>query len=149
MTQINMLDSKSFNSVISDLEDKNQEFITILDKIINLGINIVMNTEELLEEIKDYDYIYQIFITDINFKFWIKVSKGSIIYKKGVNRDASFRVKFTKDIIIKVLKREMRGTEAYMKGIIKVDGDLTQGLRFIKIIRLIIKYINNGFKKIK
>lgn len=144
-----MLDSKSFNSVISDLEDKNQEFITNLGKIINLGINIVMNTEELLEEINDYNYIYQIFITDINFNFWIKVSKGSIIYKKGVNRDASFRVKFTKDIIIKVLKREMRGTEAYMKGIIKVDGDLTQGLRFIKLLRLILKYINNGFKKIK
>jgi len=143
-----MLDSKSFNSVISDLEDKKQEFITNLGKVINLGINIVMNTEELLEEINDYNYIYQIFITDVNFNFWIKVSKGSIIYKKGVNRDASFQVKFTKDIIIKVLKREMRGTEAYMKGIIKVDGDLTQGLRFIKIIRLIIKYINNGFKKI-
>ena len=144
-----MLDSKSFNSVISDLEDKNEEFIANLDKVINLGINIVMNTEELLEETNDYDYIYQIYITDTNFNFWIKVSKGSIIYKKGVNRNASFRVKFTKDIIIKVLKREMYGAEAYMKGIIKVDGDLTQGLRFIKLFRLIIKYINNGFKKIK
>ncbi|MFX1571876.1 MAG: SCP2 sterol-binding domain-containing protein [Promethearchaeota archaeon] len=144
-----MLDSKSFNSVISNLEDKDQEFIANLDKIINLGIDTVMNTEELLEEITDYDYIYQIFITDINFNFWIKVSRGSITYKKGVNRNASFQVKFTKDILIKVLKRKMYGAEAYMRGIIKVDGDLTQGLRFIKLFRLIIKYINNGFKKIK
>jgi len=144
-----MLDSKSLNSVISDLEDKNQEFVSSLDKIINLGINIVMNTEELLEEISDYDYIYQIFITDINFNFWIKVSKGTIIYKEGVNRNASFRVTFTKSIIIKVLKREMHGTEAYMKGIIKVDGDLTQGLRFIKLLRLILKFIKNRFKKIE
>ena len=143
-----MLDSKSFNSVINDLESKNQEFITNLDKVIKMGINIVMNTEELLEEIKDYDFIYQIFITDINFNFWFKVSNGSIIYKKGVNRDASFRVKYTKDIIIKILKREIYGTVAYMKGIIKVDGDLTQGLRFIKLFRLIIAYINNGIKRI-
>jgi len=142
-----MLNSKSFNSVLSDLENHNGEFIEVLDKFINLAINKFITTEELREEIIDYNDIYQILITDINFNFWLKVSNGSIIYRKGVNRNASFRVKYTKNLIINILKREMYGTDAFMKGIIKVDGDLSQGLRFIKLFRILIEYLNNGFKK--
>lgn len=141
-----MLDSKKFNSVIHELENKEEEFIAILDKIIKMGVNFLQNTEELREEIMDYDYICQILISDINFKFWLKVSRGSIMYKRGINQNATFRVNYTKDIIIKILKREMYGSEAYMKGIIKVDGDLTQGLRYIKVFRLLLKYIKNNFK---
>jgi len=141
-----MLDSKKFNSIIHELENKEEEFIAILDKIIKMGVNFLQNTEELREEIMDYDYIYQILVSDINFKFWLKVSRGSIMYKRGINPNATFRVSFTKDIMIKILKREMYGSEAYMKGIIKVDGDLTQGLRYIKVFRLLLKYIKNNFK---
>ena len=111
-----------------------------------LAVSIIKNTEDIREEILDYDDIYQILITNINFNFWIRVSNGTIIYKKGINRQASFRVKYKKDIFIKILKREMSGTDAFMKGKIKVDGNLTQGLRFIKLFRLLLKFINNGVK---
>ena len=141
-----MLDSKGFRSVIHDLESNNEEFITALNQFIMLGISIIKNTEDIREEIIDYDDIYQILITDLNFNFWIKISNGTILYKKGINREASFRVKYKKDIFIKILKREMSGTDAFMKGKIKVDGNLTQGLRFIKLFRLLLKFINNGVK---
>ena len=141
-----MLDSKGFRSVIHDLESNNEEFITALNQFIMLGISIIKNTEDIREEIIDYDDIYQILITDLNFNFWIKISNGTILYKKGINREASFRVKYKKDIFIKILKREMSGTDAFMKGNIKVDGNLTQGLRFIKLFRLLLKFINNGVK---
>ena len=142
-----MLDSKNFNSVIHDLENQDGEFIESLDKVIKFAVSIVKNTEELREEIVDYDDVYQIILTDINFNFWLKVSNGSIIYKKGINRSASFRVKYTKDILVKILKREIYGTDAFMKGITRVDGDLSQGLRFIKLFRMFLEYLNNGFKK--
>ena len=142
-----MLNSKSFNSVLNDLEDHNGEFLTALDRFIKFAVGKFTNTEELREEILDYNDIYQIFITDMNFNFWLNISNGSIIYKKGINRSASFRVNYTKEILIKILKREMYGTDAYMKGIIKVDGDLSQGLRFMKLFRMLIEYLNNGFKK--
>ena len=141
-----MLDSKGFRSVIHDLESNNEEFITALNRFIMLAVSIIKNTEDISEEIIDYDDIYQILITDINFNFWIRVSNGTIIYKKGINREASCRVKYKKDIFIKILKREMSGTDAFMKGKIKVDGNLTQGLRFIKLFRLLLKFINNGVK---
>ncbi|UCD01548.1 MAG: SCP2 sterol-binding domain-containing protein [Promethearchaeota archaeon] len=142
-----MLDSKNFTSVIHDLENHDGQFIGALDRVIKFAVTVVKNTEDLREEIVDYDDLYQIIITDINFNFWLRVSNDSIIYKKGINRSASFRVMYTKDILIKILKREMYGTDAFMKGIIKVDGDLSQGLRFIKLFRMFLQYLNNGFKK--
>jgi putative sterol carrier protein len=142
-----MLDSKNFRSVVHDLENNNEEFITALDRIISFAVNIVKNTEELREEIIDYNDTYQISLTDINFNFWFKVSNGSILYKKGINRSATFKVRYTKDVFIKILTREMEGTDAFMRGKIKVDGNLSEGLRFTKIFRLFIKYIENGIKK--
>ncbi len=142
-----MLDSKHFNSVLNNLETYDEEFVEVLDKIIKLGVSVARNTEELREEIIDYDAVYQIYITDLNFNFWLKINKGSIIYKKGINRSASFRVKYTKDLIIKILKREMSGTDAFMRGLIKVDGDLAEGIRFTKLFRLFFKYLDQSFKK--
>ena len=142
-----MLNSKSFNSVLNDLEIHDGEFIAALDKFIKFAVSKFTSTEELREEIVDYNDIYQIIITDIDFNFWLNVSNDAIVYKKGFNRNASFRIQYTKNILVKILKREMYGTDAFMKGIIKVDGDLSQGLRFIKLFRLFLKYLNNGFKK--
>ncbi len=142
-----MLDSKHFNSVLNNLETYDEEFVEVLDKIIKLGVSVARNTEELWEEIIDYDVVYQIYITDLNFNFWLKINKGSIIYKKGINRSASFQVKYTKDLIIKILKREMSGTDAFMRGLIKVDGDLAEGIRFTKLFRLFFKYLDQSYKK--
>ena len=141
-----MLDSKGFRSVIHDLESNNEEFTEGLHQFILVSVNLVKSIGDLREEIVDYDDVYQISITDLNFNFFIKISNGTILYKKGINREASFRVKYKKDIFIKILKREMSGTDAFMKGNIKVDGNLTQGLRFIKLFRLLLKFINNGVK---
>ncbi|MFX1387962.1 MAG: SCP2 sterol-binding domain-containing protein [Promethearchaeota archaeon] len=141
-----MLNSKSFNSVLNDLENHDGEFITALDKFIKFAVSKFTSTEELREEIADYNDIYQIIITDIDFNFWLNVSNDAIVYKEGINRNAPFRIQYTKDILVKILKREMYGTDAYMKGIIKADGDLSQGLRFIKLFRIFIEYLNNGFK---
>ena len=38
------------------------------------------------------------------------------------------------------------GTEAYMKGVIKAQGSLTQGLRYIKLYRLFFCYLKEKFK---
>ena len=130
----------------SDDEDDG-EFVATFDRIIKLSVNMVKNTEELQEEIIDYDDLYQVFITDIDFNFWLKVSNGSIIYEKGINRNPSFKVKYTKDLMIKILKQETSGTDAFMRGLIKVDGNYSQGLRYIKLFRLVLRYMNEIFKK--
>ncbi len=145
-----MLDySKHIISVLNNIETYDEEFVEVLDRLIKLGVSVARTTEELFHEIMEYDYddVYQIYITDLNFNFWLKITKNSIIYKKGINRKANYRIRYTKDLVVKILKREMSGTDAFMKGLIKIDGDLADGIRFTKLFRLFFKYVDQNLNK--
>ena len=135
-------------SILKNLERNGAKFGYVLDKIIKGVVKIMNNTEELKEELMGYDDIYQTHIIDADFNYWLEVSDGSLRYEKGVNPQALFRINITKDLIIKILRREIIGTEAFMKGKIKVEGSLSQGLRYIKVFRIFEKYLRtrNGSK---
>lgn len=131
------------NSLLEILEKDTSQFVRVLDRIIKMGVKIFNSTEELQEELLGFDDIYQTYITDMDFNYWLKVTNGKIEYKRGVNPDAPFKMNFTKDMIVKILKREISGTHAFMRGEINVEGSLTQGLRYIKLFRTFFKYVQN------
>ena len=137
-----MLSINSIDSIINKLTDKDQEVVQILDKFINFSINLIQTTDELLEEIIDFDAIYQFHIIDLSFNFWIGVSKGNITYKKGINKNTSNRIFFTKDLILKIFKGEISGTEAYMKGLMQVKGNLSHAFKVKNFLRLLVDYMN-------
>lgn len=138
-----MANHDPINSLLDILEKDASQFIRVLDRIIKTGVKIFNSTEELQEELLGFDDIYQTYITDMDFNYWLKVTNGKIEYKRGVNPDAPFKMNFTKDMIVKILKREISGTHAFMRGEINVEGSLTQGLRYIKLFRTFFKYVQN------
>ena len=144
-----MLSINSIDSIINKLNEKDQEVVEILDRFINFGINLIQTTDELLEEIVDFDAIYQFHITDLSFNFWIGVSRGNIKYEKGINKNASNRIFFTKDLILKIFKGKISGTEAYMKGWMKVKGNLSHAFKVKNFLRLLIEYMNVMAKRKK
>ena len=135
-------------SILKNLESNGAKFGYVLDKIIKGVVKIMNDTEELKEELMGYDDIYQTYVIDADFNYWLEVSDGKLCYEKGVNPQALFKINLTKDLIIKILRREIIGTEAFMKGKIKVEGSLSQGLRYIKVFRIFEKYLRtrNGSK---
>ena len=135
-------------SILENLERNGVKFEIALDKIIKGVVKIMNNTEELKEELMGYDGIYQAYIIDVDFNYWLEVSDGRLRYEKGVNPQALFTITFTKDLITKILGEEISGTDAFMKGKIKVEGSLSQGLRYIKLFRIFEKYLRrrNGSK---
>ena len=135
-------------SILEQLESNGAKFEYMLDKIIKGVVKIMNNTEELKEELMGYDDIYQAYVIDADFNYWLEVSEGKLYYEKGVNPQALFTIEFTKDLIIKILREKISGTAAFMKGKIKVEGDLSQGLRYIKLFRIFEKYLRkrNGSK---
>jgi alkyl sulfatase BDS1-like metallo-beta-lactamase superfamily hydrolase len=143
-----MSDHNPFISILENLERNGAKFEYILDKIIKGVVKIMNDTEELTEELLGYDDIYQTYVVDSDFNYWLEVSNGRLRYEKGVNSQALFAINFTKELIIKILREEISGTEAFMKGKIKVEGSLTQGLRYIKLFRIFQKYLRkrNGLK---
>ena len=136
------------SSILEHLDVESPKFANILEKIIKAVVKIMNNTEELKEELIGFDDIYQTYVLDTDFNYWLEVSDGSLHYEKGVNQKALFSISFNKDILIQILKNKVSGTDAFMKGKINVEGSLSQGLRYIKLFRIFVKYLRkkNGIK---
>ncbi len=143
-----MSDHNPIISILENLESNGVKFEYVLDKIIKGVVKIMNNTEELKEELMGYDDIYQTYVVDADFNYWLEVSDGRLYYEKGVHPQALFKITLTKELIIKILKEDLSGTDAFMKGKIKVEGSLSQGLRYIKVFRIFEKYLRkrNGSK---
>jgi len=136
------------SSILEHLNIESPKFANVLDKIIKAVVKIMNNTEELKEELTGFDDIYQTYVLDAEFNYWLEVSDGKLQYEKGVNPKALFAITFNKDILIQILKNKLSGTDAFMKGKINVEGSLSQGLRYIKLFRIFVKYLRkkNGIK---
>ena len=143
-----MLITKRVNSFITNLEELSKEqFIPLLERILKAALNIIEKTEELREEIMDYDDIYQIHIDDLFFDFWVKVSKGTVVYNRGINAGATLKINTSKEILIRILKQEVSGSDVYMKGVMKAKGTLKHALKFRNLVKLCFDYINAILKK--
>ena len=143
-----MVGQNPINSILRNLDKQSPKFEYVLDKIIKALVNIINNTEELKEELIGFDDIYQTYVTDANFNYWLEVSDRKLSYGNNINPKALFKININKDIIIQILKNEISGTDAFMKGKINVEGSLSQGLRYIKLFRIFVKYLKkkNGFQ---
>ena len=144
-----MLSTKSIDGILDKLTNSDQEVVDILDRFIRFGITLIQTTEELREDILDFDELYQFHFSDISFNFWIKVSNGKVTYKKGYNENNSIRIYFTRDLLLKIFKEEIGGTEAYMKGLLKIDGNLSHAFKIKKFLRLLIDYLKEFSKNKK
>ena len=136
------------SSILEHLDVESPKFANILEKIIKAVVKIMNSTEELKEELIGFDDIYQTYVLDADFNYWLEVSDGNLHYEKGVNPKALFSISFNKEILIQILKNKVSGTDAFMKGKINVQGSLSQGLRYIKLFRIFEKYLRkkNGIK---
>ncbi|MHA1479709.1 MAG: SCP2 sterol-binding domain-containing protein [Promethearchaeota archaeon] len=143
-----MAGQNPINSILRNLDKDSPKFEYVLDKIIKAVVKIMNNTEELNEELVGFDDIYQTNVVDANFNYWLEVLDGKLTYKKGINPKALFKINIDKDIIIQILKNKVSGTDAFMKGKINIEGSLSQGLRYIKLFRIFVKYLKkkNGFQ---
>ena len=142
-----MVGQNLINSILRNLDEESTKFEYVLDKIIKALVNIMNNTEELKEELIGFDDIYQTYVTDANFNYWLEVSDGKLSYGNDINPKALFKININKDIIIQILRNEVSGADAFMKGKINIEGSLSQGIRYIKLFRIFVRYLKkkNGF----
>ena len=139
-----MIDSSTLDKLINLIENENFDVISLLKNFIKSGINFVQNDKEFLEELRDVNSSYQVTIYDINFNFWVKISDGKIEYNEGIDPDAVFKVILSKDLLIKIIKQEITAAEAYMKGLLKLNGSLSHALKIRNFLRMLYHYL--GYK---
>ncbi|TFF87492.1 MAG: SCP2 sterol-binding domain-containing protein [Promethearchaeota archaeon] len=136
-----MMNKNTFNSVLKGVLEDNEKFASVIDRIIKAGVKLINSTEELKEELIGFEGIYQTYIEDANLNYWFKVSENQLEYQTGEHPEAPFKCYFKKQLFLKIMMRELSGTEEFLKGRLRVDGDLSQGLKYVKFHRLFFQYI--------
>jgi hypothetical protein len=99
--------------------------------------------EEIQEDFKDYDDIYQIAIEDIELEGWFQIKDGTITYQEGLNEEYNLKFRMSKELLLEIIGLKKMPFDAYMKGQIKVNGELSYTIRFRNFINDIIDYISN------
>lgn len=140
-----MISPQQINAFIEKISDASKEESRrlILQYIRNLA-DLVGSVEEIKEDLSDYDDIYQIIIEDIDLEGWFQIRKGTITYQEGYNDNYNLMFRMSKKLLVQIIKMEVMPFDAYMKGLIKVRGDISYTIRFRNFINDITAFILHG-----
>ncbi|MEJ2251790.1 MAG: SCP2 sterol-binding domain-containing protein [Candidatus Lokiarchaeota archaeon] len=127
--------------------DDEKEFIALTLKLLKGLVLLFNNFPDLQEDFKDYEDIYQISIMDINLQFWFEISKGILSYELGQNDNNSIIVILNKDVFIQTIQKKIQGFDAYMKGKIRIQGDLRFAIRLRNLIKSLSRYMSYMIKE--
>ncbi|MFX0011959.1 MAG: SCP2 sterol-binding domain-containing protein [Candidatus Hermodarchaeota archaeon] len=143
-----MIDSNAILLMLNSLESSDRTFKSTIDKFIRLGIEIANETEEFQEELGLYDdKIYHFYINDLDYNIWLKKIGRSVFYSnsyyeenpEGLNVIHFF---FTKTTMKKVITRKMNAGDAFMRGLIKIQGEASDAMQAKNLLSLFFTYMD-------
>ena len=103
-------------------------------KIFEFAKQLAEENEDLKEELEDIDILVaQLVVTDIDYKYWVKMGDGSIDYGEGEGDDPSVTMSATGATWAGLSSGEIDSTSAYMSGDLVIDGNLQDAIAFGEI----------------
>jgi len=145
-----MIDSKVMTLMLHELGSGDEQFKIALDKFIKIGLKIAQDSEDLQEELKLYgNILFHIYIIDIEFNIWIKKINETLTYntsfyeKSSVNMNTIHFI-LTKEVMRKIFMQKIDPTEAWFKGIIKIEGDLSDAIITRNLLKIFF-FVFNSF----
>ena len=93
--------------------------------------------EDLKEELEDMDLtIVQFVVTDIDYKYWIKLGEGTVDYGEGEAEDPNVTMKATIATWLGLGSGELDSTSAYMSGDLAIEGNLQDAIAYGEIMAM-------------
>ena len=117
--------------ILNLLESPKNSFKSTIDKFIKIAIKIANDSDDFKDELELYqDIIYHIYINDIDYNIWIKKKGTSLSFNNSFYEENSENVEvlhciLTKNVMRKILMRKVQVPDAFMRGLIKIDGNLS------------------------
>ena len=94
-------------------------------------------SEDLKEELEDMDLtIVQFEVTDIDYKYWVKLGEGTVDYGEGVADDPNVTMKATAPNWLAMSSGELDSTSAYMSGDLQIEGNLQDAIAYGEIMAM-------------
>jgi len=129
-----MIDSNTILMILNSLESPRNSFKATLDKFIKEAIKIANESEDFKDELELYDdIIYHIYIYDIDYNVWIKkkgisLSFNNSFYEENSENFEILHCILTKNIMRKILIRKVQASDAFMRGLIEINGNLSNAI---------------------
>jgi len=120
--------------ILNSLESPRTSFKVTLDKFIKEAIKIANVSEDFKDELELYDdIIYHLYIYDIDYNIWIKKKGTSLSFNNSFYEENSENIDIlhcilTRSIMRKILIRKMQASDAYMRGLIEINGNLSDAV---------------------
>ena len=129
-----MIDSNRISVILQSLESTDEQFKASIDKIIKIGLEIANDTDDFKDEMSCYDdFICHVYIKDLDFNIWIYHEQGNLsyntnYYEKHPNDNKIIHFIMRKEILKKIFYQKIYASEAYMKGLIEIEGSLRDAM---------------------
>ena len=95
---------------------------------------LAVENEDIKEEVEDMDTILaQFVVTDIDYKYWVKVGEGQVDYGEGETEEPTVTMKATGATWAGMATGEVDGTSAYMSGDLQIEGNLQDSIAYGEI----------------
>jgi len=139
-----MIDSNTILMILNSLESPKNSFKSTIDKFVKIAIKIATDSEDFKDELKLYDdIIYHIYIYDIDYNIWIKKKGTSLSFNNSFYEENSENVEIlhcilTKNITRKILIRKVQLSDAFMRGLIKINGNLSDAIHARNLWKLFL-----------
>ena len=93
--------------------------------------------EELKEELEDIDLmVVQLVITDVDYKYWVKIGDGKLDYGEGEGEDPGVTMSATGATWTGLTSGELDSTSAYMSGDLVIEGNLQDAIAYGEVLGL-------------
>ena len=103
-------------------------------KLFEFVKQLATESEDLKEELDDIDTtVVQLVVTDIDYKYWVKMGDGTVDYSEGEAEDPSVTMSATGATWAGMSSGEIDSTSAYMSGDLVIDGNLQDAIAFGEI----------------
>lgn len=140
-----MISSKQIKKLTKTVSEASQEESKrLISQYFQNLADVMGSVDEFQEDLKDYDDIYQITIDDIELEGWFHMKHGTISYQEGHTENFDLQFRMSKDLLLQIIKLDKMPFDAYMKGKIKVKGNISYTIRFRNFINDIIEYVLNA-----
>jgi len=91
--------------------------------------------EDIKEELEDMDLItVQFVMTDVDYKYWVKLGEGKVDYAEGEVEDADVTMKAKVATWVSLGSGETDSTSAYMSGDLQIEGNLQDAIAYGEIM---------------
>ena len=146
-----MIDSNVISIMINsltDLESTEGKAKSTLDELIKLIVKVSHESEDIQDELKLYgDMFFHIYIPDIDYNIWIKKVGATLTfhtsyYEKTPDNVSVIHFLLSKKVIKRIFTQRLKPADAFMRGLIKVQGELSDAMITKNLLKVFFDYLN-------